>query len=120
MSRTQNRDVATCQPIMDANDPGDLIPVLAQMLATAIRSDYGMTIARWADCNAPRVVSLLLVRRPSRGEAARVGPPGCVPRRSMPARPRTASITCPSEPNPLLDAMRTDSEVALRDGEGWE
>jgi hypothetical protein len=48
----QNRDSATCQRLMDTNDPGALITVLAQMLATAVRTDFAMTIEQWADFQA--------------------------------------------------------------------
>jgi len=46
----QNRDEDTCRRILDSNsdDPSTLISVLARYCATAIRTEFAMTIEEWA------------------------------------------------------------------------
>jgi hypothetical protein len=69
----QNRDEDTCQRILNSNsdDPAELITVLAQYCATAIRTKFGMTIEEWADLQAENTQRYAEGRR--RGPAGQAG-----------------------------------------------
>ena len=57
----QNRDEDTCHRILDSNsdDPAALITVLAQYCATAIRTEFAMTIEEWAGFQAENTLEAM-------------------------------------------------------------